>query len=133
MGVHMCWNSFSALVNNISCCKGIVCFVVLVLKSAEIYIKVFWHRSKASLLKSCPTSQPQPHDRMAQMGMKCIPNIGKIFLCGPKLLRRAMHLMGFLFSSSELSLRPQDPIKCLHLKCKTFLFTFSNALRLFRA
>jgi hypothetical protein len=37
---HMCCNSFSAHVNNISC-VGMVCFAVLLLKLAEIYMKAF--------------------------------------------------------------------------------------------
>jgi hypothetical protein len=47
---HTCvrCNSFSAHVNSISCREEMVCFVVLLLKSAEIYMKAFWHGTNAS-------------------------------------------------------------------------------------
>ena len=62
-------NSFSAHINNISSHVGMVCFVVLSLKSAKIYMKAFWHSTKIMASES----------QVGQKEMRCILEFEKYF------------------------------------------------------
>jgi hypothetical protein len=59
-----------------------VCLAVLLLKSAEIYMKAFCHSVKASLLKSLP-----PEGTVGQKRINAYLIFEKIFLYRSRLLR----------------------------------------------
>jgi hypothetical protein len=61
-------------------------------RKAEFYIKAFWHRPKASWLKSWP-----PRVWWGKWKWNVYFDIWKMFLYGARLLRWAMWPMGLLF------------------------------------